>query len=129
LKGLRVEIGAGTVSEIDKALAAIETQRARDEAARRRRRDAACGFLKEFYEKDVKRSKKLKEHGIVAAFEQGRLVLQRPAEGQFSDGLMIVVGEQGEIDAGGKSFGRFAQRDAGAKRKELIGEIILHFSL
>ena len=72
---------------------------------------------------------KLKEHGIVAAFEDGKLVLQRPAEGQFSDGLMIVVGEHGEIDAGGKSFGRFAAKDEGTKRKELIGEIILHFSL
>ena len=117
------------MSEIDKTLAAIEAQRAKDEAARRKRRDAACGFLQEFYEKDVKRSKKLKEYGIVAAFEAGRLVLQRPAEGQFSDGLMIVVGEQGEIDAGGKSFGRFAPKDAGTRRKELIGEIILHFSL
>jgi hypothetical protein len=117
------------VSEIDKALTAIETQRARDEAARRKRRDAACAFLKAFYEKDVRPSKKLKGYGIVAAFEEGRLVLQRPAEGQFGDGLMIVVGEHGEIDAGGKSFGRFSPKDQGSKRKELIGEIILHFSL
>ena len=117
------------MSEIDKTLTAIETQRARDEAARRKRRDAACTFLKAFYEKDVKRSKKLKEHGILAAFQEGRLVLQRPAEGQFSEGLMIVVGQQGEIDAGGKSLGRFAPKDESARKRELIGEIILHFSL
>ena len=41
---------------------------------------------------------------------------------------MIVVGEHGEIDAGGKSFGRFAARST-AKRNELIGEIILHFRM
>jgi len=117
------------VSEIDKTLAAIEAKRAREEAARRKRRDAACAFLKTFYEKDVKRSQKLKDHGIVAAFEDGRLVLQRPSEGQFSEGLMIVVGQQGEIDAGGKSFGQFAPKDETARKKELIGEIILHFSL
>lgn len=117
------------MSEIDKALTAIEAQRAREEAARRKRRDAACAFLKRFYEKDVKLSKKLKAYGIVAAFQDGRLALQRPAEGQFSEGLMIVVGEQGEIDAGGKSFGRFAPKDEKTKRKDLIGEIILHFSL
>ena len=117
------------MSEIDKTLAAIEAKRARDEAARRKRRDAACAFLKAFYEKDVKRSKKLQDHGIEAAFEDGKLVLQRPAEGQFSEGLMIVVGQQGEIDAGGKSFGRFAPKDEAAKKKELIDEIILHFSL
>ena len=117
------------VSEIDKALTAIETRRAREEAARRKRRDAACAFLKGFYEKDVKRSKKLKEYGIEAAFEDGRLVFQRPAAGHFSDGLMIVVGEHGEIDAGGKSLGRFQAKDEQARKKELIEEIILHFSL
>ena len=117
------------MSEIDKALNAIEAQRGREEAARQKRRDAACAFLKAFYEKDVKPSKKLKGYGIVAVFTEGRLALQRPAEGQFGDGLMIVVGEHGEIDAGGKSFGRFASKDEMTKRKELIGEIILHFSL
>ncbi len=117
------------MSEIDKALAAIEARRARDEAARRKRREAACAFLKGFYEKDVKRSKKLKACGIEAAFESGRLVLQRPAEGQFSEGLLIVVGEQGEIDANGKSFGRFQPKDEAMKKRDLIDEIILHFSL
>jgi hypothetical protein len=117
------------VSEIDKTLAGIEAKRARDEAARRKRRDAACAFLKAFYEKDVKRSQKLRDHGVEIAFEDGRLVLQKPAEGQFSEGLMIVVGQQGEIDVGGKSFGRFASKDEAKTKKELIGEIILHLSL
>ena len=128
--------GADRLREGSKLRASAgERGRTGDEGQRSRTREddghngGSCAFLQGFYEKDVKRSKKLKEHGIVAAFEDGKLVLQRPAEGQFSDGLMIVVGEHGEIDAGGKSFGRFAPKDEGSKRKELIGEIILHFSL
>ena len=42
--------------------------------------------------------------------------------------LAIVVGEQGEIDVGGKSLGR-PQGDEVAKKSELIAEIITHFSL
>jgi hypothetical protein len=38
-----------------------------------------------------------------------------------------VVGEQGEIDVGGKSLGR--PGDEAAKKSELIAEIISHFSL
>jgi len=117
------------MSEFDRALTKIETHRAREEAARQRRVAAAAAFLKSFYEKDIKASKKLKEYGVETEFDGARLVLERPSEGQFSEGLLIVVGEQGEIDVGGKSLGRFASGDEGKKKGELIGEIISHFSL
>ena len=117
------------MSELDKAVTALETRRAEEEAERQRRRIAACAFLKGFYETDVAPSRKLKEHGIASAFDGTRLVLQRPAEGHFSDGLAIVVGEQGEIDIGGKSLGRHQAGEEPAKKSELIAEIISHFSL
>jgi len=121
------------VSELDKAVAALEARRGEDEAERQRRRTAACAFLKGFYEADVAPSQKLKERGIASAFDGTRLVLQRPAEGHFSDGLAIVVGEQGEIDIGGKSLGRHQAGEETAKeselKRELIAEIISHFSL
>jgi hypothetical protein len=40
-----------------------------------------------------------------------------------------VVGEQGEIDVSGRSLGPVGGSDHDAKKKELIGEIIAHFSL
>ena len=71
----------------------------------------------------------LKDRGIASAFDGSRLVLERPDEGHFSEGLLIVVGEQGEIDIGGKSLGRHQAGDEAAKTSELIAEIIGHFSL
>jgi hypothetical protein len=117
------------VSELDKALAALETRRADEEADRQRRRMAACEFLKGFYEADVAPSRKLKDRGIASSFDGSRLVLERPDEGHFSEGLLIVVGEQGEIDVGGKSLGRHQRGEEAAKKNELIAEIITHFSL
>jgi hypothetical protein len=117
------------VSELDKALGALETRRAEEEAERQRRRTAACAFLKGFYEGDVAPSRKLKERGIAAYFDGARLVLERPDEGHFSEGLLIVVGEQGEIDVGGKSLGRHQSGEEAARKNELIAEIISHFSL
>jgi hypothetical protein len=117
------------VSELDQALSALEARRAEEEADRRRRRTAACEFLQRFYEADVAPSQKLKEHGIASSFDGGRLLLERPEEGQFSEGLVIVIGEQGEIDVGGMSLGRHQRGDEAAKKKELIAEIISHFSL
>jgi hypothetical protein len=43
--------------------------------------------------------------------------------------LAIVVGEQGEIDIGGKSLGRHQAGEEAAETRELIAEIISHFSL
>ena len=115
------------MSEIDKVLAALEARRAEEEADRQARRKAACAFLRSFVEADIRPSRKLKERGIEYSFDGARLVLQRPEEGHFSEGLAIVVGEQGEIDVGGKSLGR--PGDEAAKKNELIAEIITHFSL
>ena len=117
------------MSELDKALAVLEARRAEEEADRQRRRAAACAFLKGFYEVDVASSRKLKERGIASSFDGSRLLLERPEEGHFSEGLAIVVGEQGEIDVGGKSLGRHQVGDEATKKSELIAEIISHFSL
>src|SRR5262249_22237291 len=117
------------MSELDRALAALEARRAEEEGERQRRRAAACAFLKGFYESDVAPSQKLRERGIATYFDDGRLVLERPDEGHFSEGLLIVVGEQGEIDVGGKSLGRYQPGEEAAKKSELITEIITHFSL
>lgn len=117
------------MSDFDRALTAIETQRACEEAARRQRVETTTQFLKTFYEKDIKASKKLREYGIETEFDGARLVLERPGEGQFSEGLLIVVGEQGEIDVGGKSLGRFEAGDEQMRKSDLIGVIISHFSL
>ena len=122
------------MSELDKAIAALDARRSEEEAERRRRRVAACAFLKGFYESDVAPSTKLRERGIASHFDGARLVLERPEEGHFSEGLLIVVGEQGEIDVGGKSLGRqnAGEETAGKDeliRNALIAEIINHFSL
>jgi hypothetical protein len=117
------------VSELDKALAALEARRSEEEADRQRRRAAACALLNGFYEADIAPSRKLKERGIASSFDGSRLLLERPEEGHFSEGLAIVVGEQGEIDVGGKSLGRHHGGDEAAKKTELIAEIISHFNL
>jgi hypothetical protein len=117
------------MSELDKAVAALEARRTDEEAERQKRRTAACAFLKGFYEIDVAPSKKLKERGVATYFDGARLVLERPDEGHFSEGLLIVVGEHGEIDVGGRSLGRYQPCDEAEKKNELIAEIITHFSL
>ena len=45
------------MSALDKAVAEIEAKRAQRGSERAERREAACAFLKEFYEKDVERSR------------------------------------------------------------------------
>jgi hypothetical protein len=116
------------MSQLDHALADLEARRAREETERRKRRKLACDFIRGFYENDVDPSQQLKARGIEAWFDGGRLVLQRPAEGDFREALIVVVGEQGEIDAGGKSLGRFAPGEETAKTNALIAEIIAHFN-
>jgi hypothetical protein len=115
------------VSELDKALAALEAKRAQEEAERQKRRKLACDFLRSFHENDVKPSGRLEARGIAAWFDGARLVLQRPDAGDFSEPLIIVVGEQGEIDVGGKSLGRFQPGEETEKKSALIAEIIAHF--
>jgi hypothetical protein len=89
----------------------------------------ASEFLKEFFEADLAPSKKLKDSGVQAAFDGKRIVLQKPEEGVYAEGMMIVIGEQGEIDVSGRSLGPVYANDKETRRNELIAEIISHFSL
>jgi hypothetical protein len=117
------------VSALDQAVANLEAKRASDEARRLERQRAARAFLKKFYEADVSPSQKLKEHGVHAIFDGTRILLEKPEEGLYADGMMIVAGEQGEIDVSGRSLGPLRPDETEAKKKELIDEIISHFSL
>jgi len=117
------------MSQLDKVLAELEARRAREQSERLKRRKLACDFVRRFYENDVSSSQQLKVRGIEAWFHDDRLVLQRPAEGEFCEPLFVVVGEHGEIDSGGKSLGHFQPGEEAAKTNALIAEIIAHFNL
>src|SRR5688572_33388588 len=93
------------MSALDKAVAELEARRTREEAERQARHKAASAFLKEFFDTDIATSKKLKDSGVHAAFDGTRLLLKKPDEGVYAEGMMIVVGEQGEIDVSGRSLG------------------------
>ena len=58
-----------------------------------------------------------------------RILLTKPEEGVYAEGMMIVVGEQGEIDVSGRSLGTVVAGNKDTKKNELIAEIIAHFSL
>ena len=121
------------MSALDKAVAELDVRRTREETERRARRQAAGAFLKEFFDADIATSKKLGDSGVQAAFDGSRILLRKPEEGVYAEAMMIVVGEQGEVDVNGRSLGPMnaaeAKTDAEAKKKELIAEIISHFSL
>ena len=117
------------MSALDKAVAELDAKRSKDEAERQARHQAARAFLKGFFEADIAPSKRLKDNGVHAAFDGARILLQRPEEGVYAEGMMIVVGEQGEIDVSGRSLGPVVGTDNEARKKELIAEIIAHFSL
>jgi hypothetical protein len=117
------------MSALDQAIAELAKKRAKDDAERRARHVAASDFLKEFFEADVAPSKALRDAGVSAVFDGARIVLQKPEEGVYAEGMMIVVGEQGEIDVSGRSLGSIGSGDREAKKKDLIAEIISHFSL
>ena len=74
-------------------------------------------------------SQKLKDNGVQAVFDGKKILLQKPEEGVYAEGMMIVVGEQGEIDVNGRSLGPVRSADKATKKNELIVEIISHFSL
>ncbi len=117
------------MSALDKTVAELEAKRSRDDAERRSRQAAATTFLKEFFDADLAPSKSLKERGVQAAFDGKRILLTKPEEGVYAEGMMIVVGEQGEIDVSGRSLGPVYAKDKETRKKELIAEIISHFSL
>jgi hypothetical protein len=122
------------MSALDKAVAELDARRTREESERQARHQAASAFLKEFFDADIATSKKLRDAGVQAAFDGARILLRKPEEGVYAEAMMIVVGEQGEVDVSGRSLGPVntgadAKKDADAKKKELIAEIISHFSL
>jgi hypothetical protein len=117
------------MSALDQAIAELEQRRAKENAERNARLQTARAFLKAFYDADVKTSKKLELHGVRAVFDGKRILLEKPEVGVYADGMMIVVGEQGEIDVNGKSLGTLLPDAPDRMKKELIGEIISHFSL
>jgi hypothetical protein len=117
------------MSALDKTVAELDQKRARDDAERRARQQAAGAFLKEFFDADLAPSESLKKHGVQAAFDGKRILLTKPEEGVYAEGMMIVIGEQGEIDVSGRSLGAVYANDKEIRKKELIAEIISHFSL
>ena len=117
------------MSALDKAVAELDAKRSRDDAERRARQEAATAFLKEFFDADLAPSKSLKESGVQAVFDGKRILLTKPEEGVYAEGMMIVVGEQGEIDVSGRSLGTVTTANRHTKKNELIAEIIAHFSL
>jgi len=117
------------MSALDKAVAELDAKRSREETERRARHQAASAFLKEFFDADIATSKRLKNSGVQAAFDGTRILLRKPEEGVYAEGLIIVVGEQGEIDVSGRSLGPVNASDKDVKKRELIAEIISHFSL
>jgi hypothetical protein len=117
------------MSALDKAVSELDAKRSKDTAERRARQQAASVFLKEFFDADLVSSKTLKEHGVEAGFDGKRILLRKPEEGVYAEGMMIVVGEQGEIDVSGRSLGPVSANDKETRRNELIAEIISHFSL
>ena len=117
------------MSALDKAVAELEAKRAQDEAERQKKLKAAAAFLKEFFDGDVGSSRALKDNGVEAVFDGSRMMLRKPEEGVYAEGMMIVVGEQGEIDVSGRSLGTVTPANTDTKKNELIAEIIAHFSL
>ena len=90
---------------------------AKDDAERRARQQAATAFLKEFFDADLAPSKSLKDRGVQAAFDGKRILLTKPEEGVYAEGMMIVVGEQGEIDVSGRSLGPVYANDKETQKK------------
>jgi hypothetical protein len=117
------------MSALDRAVAELDAKRAKDDAERRARQERASAFLKAFFEADLAPSKALRDSGVQAAFDGKRILLTKPEEGVYAEGMMIVVGEQGEIDVSGRSLGPVYAKDRDTRKKELIAEIISHFSL
>jgi hypothetical protein len=117
------------MSELDKAFAELEATRSQQEKERRERFRIAAEFLNEFFESDVKPSQTLRRHGIESHLVDNKIVLHKPQSAHYAEPLYIVVGEQGEIDIGGRSFGRYQPADKVAKKSELIQEIISFFDL
>jgi hypothetical protein len=117
------------MSELDKVFAELAAKRAQQDGERRQRQQVAADFLREFFEQDIAPSDTLRRNGIAAHLADNKLVLHKPQSGHYAEPLYIAVGEQGEIDIGGRSFGRYQPADKTTKKRELIAEIIAFFDL
>lgn len=117
------------MSELDRIVRELTAARSQKEVERRERHRAACAFLKDFYEADIRRSQVLQDAGIEAAFSENKLVLHKPATGHFAEPFFIVVDEQGNIDCAGRSLGIYVAAQKDERTKSLIAEIIDHFDL
>jgi hypothetical protein len=117
------------MSDIDKIFAEREAKRAEKERQRRARFDVAAQFLTEFFERDVKTSQALAQHGIEAKQADDRILLHRIDAGVYADAFQIAVGPEGEIDAGGRSLGQFAAENRAQLKRELIADILTFFDL
>jgi hypothetical protein len=117
------------MSDLDKAFAELEAKRSQQDVERRERFRSTAEFLKDFFESDIKPSKTLQRHGIEAHFVDNKIVLHKSQSAHYAEPLYIVVGEQGEIDIGGRSFGRYQPAERATKKSELIQEIISFFDL
>lgn len=117
------------MSELDKAYEQLAARRRAQEDARRQQHERAVAFVAQFFAVDVKPSKTLAANGIEAALTDGHILLRRPAASVYDDAFVIAVGEHGDIDAGGRSLGRYTPEDEARFKSELIGEIIARFDL
>jgi len=117
------------MSELDKVFGELAEKRAQQDRERRERHKIAADFLAEFFANDIAPSQTLRSRGITAQFGDNRLLLYRPQAELYAEPLQIVVGEQGEIDIGGRSLGRYQVDQQLAKKRELIDEIISFFDL
>jgi hypothetical protein len=117
------------MSELDKIFTELNAKRSQQERERRERLKTAADFLGEFFERDIKSSETLRRFGIEAHLADNKIILHKPQAGHYADPLYIAVGEQGEIDVGGRSCGRYQPADKDARKRELSGEIISFFDL
>lgn len=117
------------MSEIDRIFSEREARRLEKERLRRERFEVAAAFLAELYDRDVKPSKALADNAISAQFSDNRILLHRTNAGIYADAYQITVGPDGEIDAGGRSFGRYEPDDKVKLKRELIGELLTYFDL
>ena len=117
------------MSEIDRIHAEREAKRSDKERQRRERFDIAAAFLADFYERDVKPSMALSQNGIDAQLADNRILLHRASAGIYADAFHIAVGQDGEIDAGGRSYGHYDPDNKVKLKRELIGEMLTYFDL
>jgi len=117
------------MSEIDRIFNEREARRAENERQRRERFDIAAAFLAELYECDVKTSTALTEHGITAHYSDHRILLHRENSGIYADAFQIAIGPDGEIDAAGRSWGRYDPDNKVKLKRDLISEMLTYFDL